>query len=85
MSVMETLERSCLRGYDHKITVRANTCAAYTTPDGLMLVVKASAEAGTASRSDMDFLNFCIILINIVLFAIPVLESFMEHVSFRQS
>ena len=50
-----------------------------------MLVVKASAEAGTASRSDMDFLNFCIILLNVVLFAIPVLESFMEHVSCQQS
>ena len=59
--------------------------ASYTTPDGLMLVVKASAEAGTASRSDMDLLNVCIILLNVVLFAIPVLETFMEQVCGKQS
>ena len=59
-------------------------CGFYARTDGLMLVVQATAESGTASRSDMDFLNGVIILLNVVLFAIPIIESFMDNVCGKQ-
>jgi hypothetical protein len=45
-----------------------------------MLIVKTSAELGSASRSEMAFFDAMIILLNVILFAIPLIESFMEHV-----
>ena len=49
--------------------------------DGIMLIVKSQAEADAATRSDMGFLQWIIILLNGVIFAIPIFHSFLEHIS----
>jgi len=40
--------------------------------------VKSQAEVDAATRSDMDFLEWVIVILNGVIFAIPILYSFME-------
>ena len=45
-----------------------------------MLIVKSQAEADAATRSDMDFLEWVIVILNGVIFAIPILYSFVENV-----
>ena len=45
-----------------------------------MLIVKSQAEADAATRSDMDFLEWVIVILNGVIFAIPILHSFVEDV-----
>ena len=43
-----------------------------------MLIVKSQAEADAATRSDMDFLEWVIVILNGVIFAVPIIHSFME-------
>jgi hypothetical protein len=47
---------------------------------GLMLIVKSQAEADAATRSDMDFLEWVIVILNGAIFAIPIFHSFVEDV-----
>ena len=47
---------------------------------GLMLIVKQYAEAQAVSNSDMNFFQTIIVLLNAVLFAIPLIEMFLRDV-----
>jgi N-acetylneuraminic acid mutarotase len=47
---------------------------------GLMLIVKHYAETQAVSKSDMNFFETIIVLLNAVLFAIPLIEMFLRDV-----
>ena len=61
--------------------LRAGTCVCgfCLSSDGIMLIVKAQAEADAAIRSDMDFLELVLVILHWAIFAIPILYSFMEE------
>jgi hypothetical protein len=60
------------------VCARIFGCGFCLFSDGLMLIVKSQAEVDAATRSDMDFLEWVIVILNGVIFAIPILYSFME-------
>jgi hypothetical protein len=67
------------------VCVRAHVCVCglclSLSSDGIMLIVKSQAEADAATRSDMGFLEWVIVILNGVIFTIPILYSFLEYVS----
>ena len=60
------------------VCARIFGCGFCLFSDGLMLIVKSQAEVDAEPRSDMDFLEWVIVILNGVIFAIPILYSFME-------